>query len=310
MGTAHAKVATSLAGVAVAGVTSRTARSSEALALQVGARPYTDWRAMVETEACDAIVVAVSHEVSEALYAEVVGAGIPLLLEKPVATDAAALARLAEAAKAAGTRVMVGVNRRFYSTLQQARMELLRQGPIRGVLVEVHEPMYRYRSRVDLPAAIYDDWLVQNSIHVLDLLTMLGGGARVDYAEVRSLRGPGPADLVAQLTLDSGISASIVGYFNCGGGVGVRIYADGVTASLVPTEEATLSYATGRRIVLLPNAVDRRFKPGLHGQMAAFLGAVRDGVEPGHPAADLAEHGRTLALLDDLRARAESVAHQ
>lgn len=303
MAAAHVEVAQALAGVQIVGVASRTARSAERLATLCRSSPFTNWHEMLDVARCDALVVAVSHEVAPALYAEVVERGIPVLLEKPAGVDAASTAALAERAAVAGTTVMVAVNRRFYSTLRQARMELLRHGPINGVLAEVHEPIYRYRSRGELRAEVYDDWLVQNSIHVLDLLTLLGGEATIDFADVQRRREVGPDHLVAELSLGDGIRATILGHFNSGGGVGIRVYGEGVTASLVPLERATLSYATGRRIVLEPDDVDRRFKPGLYAQMAWFVGAVRDDATPRPPASDLADHGRTMALLDGLRSR-------
>ena len=64
---------------------------------------------------------------------EVVAAGVPAIVEKPIADDAASATRLVEAAEAAGVPLLVGHHRRYNPMIRKAR-EVIQSGRLGRVL--------------------------------------------------------------------------------------------------------------------------------------------------------------------------------
>jgi predicted dehydrogenase len=247
-----------------------------------------------------AVFVAVSHALSAEVAREVLGRNIPCLLEKPVAYSAADARALASLAQRFQTINMVGLNRRYHSIIQQAWLAVLQQGPVRGVLVEAHEPVLEYRGRMSFESWLYERWLIANSIHGIDLLRMIGG-------EVEAVKGFGlpvtePLGDHFSVTLKhtTGALGTFIAHWNSAGGTSMKIYGDGVVAELTSLKAGFVRYASGRRIALKPDEADRRFKPGLFWQNAAFLQSVCDGLPAPFPASDLTDNCRTMELIESI----------
>jgi predicted dehydrogenase len=172
----HLQTLTSMPGVRLVGICNRTSRAGEQLAAEFGIkRTYNDAEVMLKEAAPDAVFIAVSHAATFDVTASVLRSGIPCMIEKPAGYSQQETAYLARLADTYGCLNMVGLNRRFYSTVNQALLAVLHQGSVRGVLVEAHEPILEYRSRRDFEDFVYDNWLIANTIHAIDLLRMLGG---------------------------------------------------------------------------------------------------------------------------------------
>jgi len=298
----HGDTLRAIRGVILCGISSRSESSGARLTKELGfERAYTDYERMLDELCPAAVFVAVSHSSSYAAARAVVSRGIPCMLEKPVAYSAAEVGELAQLAGRTGALVVVGVNRRYYSVIQQALLAVIQHGPVSGLLVEAHEPILSYRSRRQFEGWLYDQWLMANSIHAIDLLRMVGG-------EVERVSGFGLSDSepfgdhFSVSTRHTGdILGSFVAHWNSGGGMSMKIFGTGVIAELVSLESGFISYASGRRIKIQPDEVDRRFKPGLFAQNVAFLRCVCDGSTPAYPASDLADNCRTMELIEQIR---------
>jgi predicted dehydrogenase len=127
------------------------------------ARAYDDLEAMLDREQPDGCIAITPIPVTAAVATRVIGAGVPLLMEKPPGAtlgEARALARLCEEQ---GASVMVSVNRRFDPAVQAARAWW---GERR--LVYLHARMARV-GRVET------DFVYGTAIHAVDAMRALAG---------------------------------------------------------------------------------------------------------------------------------------
>lgn len=94
---------------------------------------YDDMHAMISQEQPDALVCSQYFQHHAALLPELLGYGIPLFIEKPLAGSLAAGASLADAVERSGTWVMVGYHKRSDPATMYAH-DLIRQYRDSGVL--------------------------------------------------------------------------------------------------------------------------------------------------------------------------------
>jgi UDP-N-acetyl-2-amino-2-deoxyglucuronate dehydrogenase len=109
------------------------ATRAEALAAKTGGRPFRSLSEALAADVADAVAIMVPHHLHEPLALEAFRARRHVLLEKPMAPDLAACARILAAARAAGTVFMVAENAQYWPGAVRAR-EILAAGAI-GTLV-------------------------------------------------------------------------------------------------------------------------------------------------------------------------------
>jgi predicted dehydrogenase len=301
----HLEAISHLRDVSLAGVCSRSGTTAEALvAGHPGALATAERSGLVDPDRVDAAIVAVSPDQSEEVAGELLDAGIPILAEKPAALSSDAVLALGHRAEATGTLALVAVNRRYYSLVGQALAAVRERGPVRGVLVEGHEPTdLLLRGGGD--ARQIADWFFLNSVHHVDLLRLAGG----DVAEVVGLSSATKVPLgdhfSATMRFVGGGLGTYVAHWNSAAPPMLRLYGDDVSAEvrLSPPEHGFVEVTGKRRMKLRSDDADSVAKPGVLEQDAAFLAAVAAGsTSAPSPASDLADHAATLRLVERLRA--------
>jgi predicted dehydrogenase len=85
------------------------------------ARAYADIGEMLRAERPDGCIAVTPIPVTVEVAEQVVGAGIPLLMEKPPGATASEARHLVELAQRTGARVMVSMNRRFDPAIRAAK---------------------------------------------------------------------------------------------------------------------------------------------------------------------------------------------
>ena len=298
----HLETLRSIDGVRLVGICGRTSANSDAVAAEFGVeRNFTSAQRMLAESGADAVFVAVSHEVTLEMCSLVAASGIPCLLEKPVGYSSVDVQRLADLADESGCVNMVGLNRRFFSVVNQALFAVLHHGPVRGVFVEANEPILEYRSRRQFDEWLYDHWMIANSIHGIDLLRMIGGDVASVHAVQHRVKESSGDSFSASVEFESGALGTFVAHWNSARGFGLKIYGCGVTAEFLPLEQGFLQYDNGRRIKLQPSWADTAFRPGLYAQNTAFLQSVCEGAPLPFPASDVRDNVKTMTLIEQLR---------
>lgn len=139
---------------------------------------YTDHRAMLEAGGLDAVIVVTGPETHASLVTDVVGAGLPVFVEKPPARDLAEAESLAATAERAGVPVAVGMMKRHAPAYVRLR-ELSRSAGF-GPLTHLAATF-----RVGAKRSSGYAFLLDAGIHHLDLLHHLGGDYEVAASERR-----------------------------------------------------------------------------------------------------------------------------
>lgn len=112
MGAVHARILAGLAGVDLVAVCDPDAARREAVARKTGAEPLADHRDLAGR--VDAAVVAAPTSEHAAIATDLIGAGLHVLVEKPIARSLDEAERMVEAARRVGRVLAVGHVERFH----------------------------------------------------------------------------------------------------------------------------------------------------------------------------------------------------
>lgn len=162
-------------------------------AAEVGAEFFTDYRQMVSQVQPDIAVITTPHPLHAPISIDCLAAGAHVVVEKPMADEAAQADRMIAAAQDAGRWLAVNFQQRFKPSIEQAKM-LIDAGMI-GPLVRVLvvEPWLRTRAYYRM-STWRGTWvgeggavLLNQSPHTLDLLCYLAGQPRKVWGWARTL---------------------------------------------------------------------------------------------------------------------------
>jgi predicted dehydrogenase len=153
-----------------------------------GARVVPDLEALLAVSGLDLIVLATPSGLHAVQARQCTGAGITVVVDKPLATDAAQARAVVEAARAAGVALTVFQNRRFDAEHVAAR-ETVRSGQLGEVFRhefrwERWRPMPKDRWRENASAAEGGGILLDLQSHMIDAAVDLFGPVDTVYAEV------------------------------------------------------------------------------------------------------------------------------
>src|ERR1700740_2457353 len=97
------------------------APEAKSLALDMNVRCSPSFATLVDEEKPEGVIVATPNQVHVANGLECIAAGLPTLVEKPIADDVASAAWLVEAAEAAHVPLLVGHHRRYNPLIRKAK---------------------------------------------------------------------------------------------------------------------------------------------------------------------------------------------
>jgi predicted dehydrogenase len=106
------------------------------LAAEHGVKWFASFAGMLQTEKPEGVVIATPNQLHLVNGLEVIAAGIPALVEKPLAVDVSEGSQLVSAADEAGVPLLTGHHRRHNPMIQKAK-EIIDSGRL-GKIVSVH----------------------------------------------------------------------------------------------------------------------------------------------------------------------------
>ncbi len=176
--------------------------AAKTVAENAGVSWFADHQALLASDRPDATIVATPNVLHVPVALDFIAAGIPVLVEKPIADTVADARRLSDAAQAAGVPLLVGHHRRHNPIVRRAR-QLIRDGAL-GRLVSA-----TVLATFLKPDAYFNvAWRRQpgggpvliNLIHEIDLLRFLYGEVTsVQAITANAVRGYAVEDTAAIL---------------------------------------------------------------------------------------------------------------
>jgi UDP-N-acetyl-2-amino-2-deoxyglucuronate dehydrogenase len=192
---------------------------AEALAREFEVRPYRDLAQMLEEERVEVLSVCTQHAQHIPPVETAASRGVHVIVEKPLAVDLPSCDRALSAARAAGVKLGVVSQRRFYEPIQRMR-KAIDSGQIgRPVLAVVTMLGWRDPTYYTL-----DPWrgtwkgegggvVVNQAPHYLDLMSWFMGAARELYSYWDNYNHPSievDDTVVAVIRFESGAMGSLV----------------------------------------------------------------------------------------------------
>jgi predicted dehydrogenase len=292
----HLDALEALPDVTVVAIAGRRTELRNGLAERFGiSNQFGTYRDLLRVASLDGILVLVAPDAMAAVAKDALQTRVPTFLEKPPGLSYSEAAELAECAARTGTLNMVGLNRRFYSTVAAAKDAVAGAGALLGLRIQANEDLARARA-AGRDEKILARWVYANSVHTIDLLRYLGGSFRTRHVFRGSGRSPDAISIVATFELTSGAVGEYVSHWGSPGPWTVTLDGCGIQAVLSPLEKGwTIDGARVTSELPIDDA-DRKFKPGFLRQMEAFLTSIRSGVPAARPAADLADAAQSMAL--------------
>ncbi len=173
------------------------------IARKYGVPHFPDFDAMLAAGRPDGVVFATPTQMHVANGEAAIAAGLPALIEKPIADDAAAAEAMVMRAEAAGVALLIGHHRRHNTMIQRAK-DIIDAGRL-GRIVAVHGFFWILK-----PDDYYDEaWrraegagpILTNLIHDIDLLRYLVGEVSAVQALTSNAVRGFPIEETAAVTL-------------------------------------------------------------------------------------------------------------
>ncbi len=177
---------------------------------ELGARGFSDFREMLRSGECDAVVAVVPPRLNMEIVSLCCEVGLPLLLEKPAATGVEDARRMLRAVAGSRVPVMVAQTLRYNGAVRAIRERLSAIGPITSLsLTQRFEPTRL--SWLDDPAQSGGGVVLHTGVHCFDLVHYLSGSrVRRVTAQVASMNTKRTEDCcAATLELDGGVLATV-----------------------------------------------------------------------------------------------------
>ncbi len=206
-GRQHARVFSQRPDVDFRAVLGRNRERAQARAADYGVRAYTDLAEMLQTEQPDLVSLCLPNEGHFEPTLEVINAGFPLLVEKPLVFDPAQAAVLLREAEARSLFFAINFNHRY------AKPALLAKEAIEGGrLGEIVFTTWRFGGEGGggHPHAN----LIETQCHGFDLLEHLCGPIASVMAEMTNKTGKGYTTLALSLRFVSGAVGSFLGTYD------------------------------------------------------------------------------------------------
>ena len=180
----------------------------------IGVKRFKTLTEMLDSSELDGVIIATPNNLHVENGLECIHRGIPVLIEKPLATSASDAKILADASNAKNVAVLVGHHRRYNPIIQAAR-KIIDSGKL-GDIRSFHANCWLYK-----PDEYYDEsvWRTKkgagpvsvNLVHDIDLIRYLCGDViSVQAQTVKSKRGHENEDVAAAiLRFDNDVIATI-----------------------------------------------------------------------------------------------------
>ena len=206
-GRQHARIFSQRPDVNFCAVAGRNGERAEARAAEYGVRAYTDIAEMLEREQPDMVSLSLPNQGHFAPTLQVIEAGFPLLVEKPLVFDLAEADTLLDEARKRGLFFAINFNHRYAKPVQMAK-EAIESGRLGDLMFATWR--FGGEGGSDHPHAN----LIETQCHGFDMLEHLCGPIESVMAEMTDKTGGGFTTLTLALKFQNWAVGSLVGSYD------------------------------------------------------------------------------------------------
>lgn len=207
-GREHARVWAGRPDAEVCAVVGRTTEKAAARAAEFDSAPYTDLGAMLDREQPDLVSVCLPNEGHFGPTLEIIEAGVPLLVEKPLVFDLDEADRLLDAASRSDLFFAINFNHRYAKPVRLAT-EAVRSGQLGDVVFAT----WRFGGEMGTSSHPHAN-LIETQCHGFDMLEQLCGPISGVFAQMSDITGHGFSTMVIALSFAGGGVGSLVGSYD------------------------------------------------------------------------------------------------
>ncbi|MEM5493328.1 Gfo/Idh/MocA family oxidoreductase [Hoeflea sp. AS16] len=282
MGRAHVAALKGLGvgAVAVCAPSSRNQGAVEELGAEFFAGPLAD---TIGKFAPTHLVIAAPVERLAEETINAINAGVrEIMIEKPAVLYGDEGQQLQTAAAAAGARIVVGYNRRYYGSVAKALALIAESGEqVTSINFEFTEWSHIISTLTNQSEATKARWILANSMHVIDTAFLpvgLPDTARSQFISAGELDWHPTAQFAGAGLTEEGVPFSYSANWDAPGRWGFewltpsRRYIFRPLEKLHVTDKGTVAVNE----IPLDDDLDQRFKPGLYRQNEAWLSGAQD----------------------------------
>ena len=285
-----------------------------------GAKPYKDWRMMINQENLDAIIIAAPTAFHPEITIYAIEHGLNVFCEKPMGIDMEEIEQMVTTIKSRPEQIFqLGFMRRFDPSYQEAKRMVISQelGDILYMRGYGSDPFKNLKSFVNYAGSNDSGGIfLDMTIHDIDLVRWIVGKEPVEvYAVGNSLAAPELQKMgefetgVANLRFDNDMVATLVAGRTAAHGNHVEFEIMGSKGWIRVGQEASPYYTTlfTDKGIVRPcmQSFPERFSEAFKAELQAFIYAVSSG-KPNTVAAEV-EDGRAASKI--ARACQESAKH-
>ncbi len=286
-GRQHARIFAARPDVDFCAIAGRTAARTEERAREFGTKAYVDIGEMLEREQPDFVSVCLPNEEHFAPTLQVIEAGFPLLVEKPLVFDLAEADTLLAEASARNLFFAINFNHRYAKPVQKAKEAI-----DAGRLGDITFATWRFGGEGGAGHPFGN--LIETQCHGFDMLEYLCGPVQTVMAEMSDKTTPGSyGDIAIALRFENGVIGSFIGSYSSSYAYTDthRVEVNGA-AGRVLIEDTVRRYsfqAAGSETAEAWQAgyfndTDREFQRTFDAYMEVMLNAFRQGQPPPVPA--------------------------
>jgi len=207
-GRQHARVFSQRPDVQLCAVAGRTLAKTQARAAEFGLRAYTNVREMLAAEKPDLVSLSLPNLEHFEATMQVIEAGYPLLVEKPLTFDLSEADQLLAEAEKRGLFFAINFNHRYAKPLRLARDAIQK-----GRLGELTHAIWRFGGGANVSPHPHAN-LIETQCHGFDQLEELCGPIESVMAEMTKKTGGGYRTMVLALRFVNGAVGSMTGTYD------------------------------------------------------------------------------------------------
>lgn len=233
-----------------------------------------------EKEISSVAIVAISEEQLGSATIKLLKKGIKLILvEKPAGLDFEDVKKVYEISQKVKTKVYVGYNRRFYTSVKKAQEIIKKDGGILSIYFDFTEASFRIAPLQKAPG-VKKNWFLQNSTHVIDLAFFFAGSPKNMNTFTSGHLSWHPK---ASIFSGAGVTEKNVPFayhanWDAPGRWSLEIMTKNSKLIFKPLEKLQIQNLGSFVVedVHLDDKIDTEFKAGIHAEVTSFLGDKKD----------------------------------